>query len=129
VDAKDGHGRAARGLDRGAVHRPGARVAVARSNQVAAIGREMRAALSKMMSDVMLTAADNVEAASPVKTGHLVSNFILSTGTPYTGVDGSPDAVSYAAQDAGREKVLSYDIGRDGKIYLTNNVEYLAQQP
>lgn len=102
---------------------------MARSSQVAKIGREMREAASKMMSDVMLAAADGVETACPVKTGHLVSNFILTTGAPYVGVAGSPEDVSYAAQDAGREKVLDYDIGRDGKIYLSNNVEYLRSQP
>jgi hypothetical protein len=76
----------------------------------------------------MLTAADAVEAVCPIRTGHLLSNFILSTGAPFSGVAGSPENVSYAAQDAGRAKVLAYDIGRDGRIYLTNHVEYLRYQ-
>jgi hypothetical protein len=76
----------------------------------------------------MLTAADAVEAACPIRTGHLLSNFILSTGSPHSGVEGSPEAVSYAAQDAGRQEVLSYDVGRDGRIYLTNHVDYLKYQ-
>lgn len=102
---------------------------MARSAQVAKIGREARKALSKMLSDVMLTAADAVESASPIQTGHLLSNFVLSTGSPYRGVDGSPENVSHAAQDAGRAKVLAYDVGRDGRIHLANNVEYLKHQP
>lgn len=102
---------------------------MARSSQVAKIGREMRQKLSKMVSDVMLAAADGVEAACPVQTGHLLSNFILSTRSPHTGVEGSPDSVSYAAQDNGREKILAYDVGRDGRIFLTNNVDYLSLQP
>ncbi len=81
-----------------------------------------------MMSEVMLNAADAVEASSPVQTGHMLSNFILSTGSPHSGVDGSPEAVSYAAQDAGRAKILRYDVGRDGRIYLVNHVEYLKYQ-
>lgn len=95
---------------------------------VSAIGREMRAKLSQMVSNVMLNAADAVEAECPIRTGHLLSNFILSTGAPHDGVEGSPQDVSYAAQDAGREKVLNYDVGRDGKIYFTNHVEYLKYQ-
>lgn len=89
----------------------------------------MRERLSAKLADVMLTAADAVEAASPVKTGHLVSNFILSLRSPFTGVAGSPEAVDYSAQDAGREAVLKYDVGRDGRIYLRNNVEYLKYLP
>lgn len=100
-----------------------------RTGQVAKIGREMRAALSKTLSDVMLSAADAVEAASPIRTGHLVSNFILSTGSPHQGVVGSPENVDYSAQDAGRIKVLEYDVGRDGKIFMTNAVEYLKYLP
>lgn len=88
----------------------------------------MRAALSETLKNVMLTGADAVEAHCPIKTGHLLSNFILSTGSPHEGVEGSPEAVSYAAQDAGREKVLAYDITRDGKIYYTNHVDYLQYQ-
>lgn len=99
-----------------------------RTSSPAVIGREMRAALSATLRDVMLTAADAVEAGCPIRTGHLLSNFILSTGSPHTGVEGSPESVSYGAQDAGRAKVLAYDVGRDGKIYLSNHVEYLKYQ-
>ena len=102
---------------------------MARSAQSARIGRSLREKLSKQLADVMLTAADACEAHCPISTGHLVSNFILTVRTPFTGVDGSPEAVSYAAQDAGREAVLAYDVGKDGKIYLRNNVEYLKYQP
>lgn len=89
----------------------------------------MRAAISATLRDVMLTAADAVESACPIDTGFLLSNFILSVRSPFVGTTGSPESVSYAAQDAGREKVLNYDVGRDGKIYLTNHVEYLRYQP
>jgi hypothetical protein len=86
-----------------------------------AIGAKMRAALSKQTSNVMLGMHDAIVAACPVRTGHLVSNFVLSVRGPYTDeTDGT------SAQDAGRSAVERYDIARDGaKIYLTNNVEYL----
>lgn len=107
---------------------PAAAPSKKRTGQVAKIGNEMRAALSETLKNVMLTAADAVEAACPIRTGHLLSNFILSTGRPHVGVEGSPEGVTYAAQDAGRAKVLSYDVGRDGRIYFTNHVEYLRYQ-
>ncbi len=97
-----------------------------RTDSPAAIGREIRAQLSETLASVMLTAADAVEANTPIQTGHLVSNWILSTGRPYQGVAGSRESVSYGAQDVGREKVLAYDVGRDGRIYLGNNVPYLT---
>lgn len=106
----------------------GVRRSTGRTSSPAVIGREMRQALSGVLSTVMLTAADAVEANCPIRTGHLLSNFILSTKSPHRGVEGSPENVSYAAQDAGRAKVLEYDVGRDGKIYLTNHVEYLRYQ-
>lgn len=99
-----------------------------RSGAVAAIGQDMRAAISDTLKEVMLTAADALEANSPIDTGHLVSNWILSVGRPFTGVAGSRQSVTYAAQDAGREKVLAYDVGRDGRIYISNNVPYLQYQ-
>lgn len=99
-----------------------------RTSSPAVIGREMRAALSDMLKNVMLTAGDAVEAGCPIQTGHLISNFIFSTGKPFTGIEGSRESVSYSEQDAGRERILAYDVGRDGKIYYTNNVEYLKYQ-
>lgn len=93
------------------------------------IGAEIRGQLSATIANVMLSAADAVEAACPVQTGHLLSNFILSTGAPHHGVVGSPEAVSYSAQDKGRAKVLEYDIGKDGKIFYSNNVHYLRFLP
>lgn len=99
-----------------------------RTSSPAAIGRAAREALSSMISNVMLTAGDAIEAKCPIRTGHLLSNFIFSTGAPHQGVEGSPEAVSYAAQDAGREKLLNYDVGRDGRVFFTNHVEYLKYQ-
>jgi hypothetical protein len=86
-----------------------------------AIGAKMRAALGKQSSNVMLGMYSAILAACPVRTGHLLNNFILSTGVPNRSeVDGS------AVQAAGLADVESYDVAKDGaKLYLTNNVEYL----
>jgi hypothetical protein len=91
----------------------------------ASIGRELRADISRTLRDVMLLAADNVTNATPVDTTNAANNWILSTGSPYTGVDGSRLAPSHTAQDAGIKALQGYDVGRDGKIYLRNNVLYL----
>jgi hypothetical protein len=91
----------------------------------AAIGREIRAALSKVVGEAMLRAEEAVAAATPVDTHHAESNWVLSVGRPYAGVDGSRQAVSFEAQQAGIAAVQKYDVGSDGPIYLRNNVEYL----
>lgn len=96
-----------------------------KSGQVARIGREIRAQMSAMLAGVMVQAAEAVTDATPIDTGHAQSNWILSTGAPYTGVDGSRESVSEAAQVYGLEKMARYDLGRDGKIFLVNNVPYL----
>jgi len=85
----------------------------------------MRAELSKLLSGVMTAAANAVTDATPIDTGHAESNWILSTGSPHSGVEGSREAVSYAGQVHGLEKMDKYDVGRDGRIFLTNNVSYL----
>ncbi len=91
----------------------------------AAIGRAIRADISKTVRDVMLLAADNVMNATPVDTTHAANNWVLSLGSPFTGVDGSRDAPSNSAQRAGIAAVQNYDVGRDGKVFLRNNVFYL----
>lgn len=85
----------------------------------------MRKALSEMLSGVMTAAAQAVTEATPIQTGHAESNWILSTGSPHSGVEGSRESVSYAGQVHGLDKMESYDVGRDGRIYLVNNVSYL----
>lgn len=91
----------------------------------ASIGRELRADLSKTISKVMLLAESNLREATPVDTTLAASSWILSTGRPSTEIGGSHEAPSTAAQDAGIAALQHYDVGRDGRIYLTNNVEYL----
>lgn len=91
----------------------------------ASIGKAIRADLSRVLRDVMLLAADNVTNATPVDTTHAATNWVLSVKSPYMGIDGSRDAPSDAAQQAGIARLQTYDIGRDGRIFLRNNVLYL----
>lgn len=90
----------------------------------ASIGKAIRDDLSKTLRTVFSIAGQSVIDATPVDTEHDRSNWVLSVGSPYTGVDGSRIAVSYAAQKAGFQKLAAYDVGRDGKIFLRNNVFY-----
>lgn len=91
----------------------------------ASIGKAIRADISATLSSVMLLAADNVTNSTPVDTTHAANNWVLSVGQPYMGVDGSREAPSHQAQDHGIELIKRYDVGRDGKIFLRNNVFYL----
>jgi hypothetical protein len=99
---------------------------MARSAQARQLAARMHKALSAVFGNVMLAVSESIEAASPVKTGHLQSNFVLSTGSRYGSVDGSPRAVSHVAQKGGKSRIESYDVTKDGPlIFLTNNVNYL----
>ncbi len=91
----------------------------------AAIGRAIREKMSATLRDAMTVAAESVTLATPVDTGHAASNWILSTGSPYAGIAGSRENVSTAEQDAGISRLQTYDVGREGKIFLRNNVFYL----
>jgi hypothetical protein len=91
----------------------------------ASIGKELRADISKTLRDVMLLAADNVRNSTPVDTTHAANNWILTTGRPYGGIDGSRESPSHSAQDDGIADLMDYDVGRDGPIHLRNNVLYV----
>lgn len=94
----------------------------------ASIGRQIREDISETLRQVMLLAADNLANATPVDTGHASSNWILTTGTPYNGIAGTRESVSLTEQEAGIDALAgvgSYDVVRDGPIYLRNNVDYL----
>lgn len=91
----------------------------------ASVGRKIRESLSQTIREVMWLAADNVTNATPVDTTHAANNWILSVRAPCTTVDGSRERPSHALQDAGKQKLLNYDVGRDGPVFLRNNVLYL----
>lgn len=89
------------------------------------IGRAIRDKISKVVRDVMNLATLNVIAATPVDTGHAASNWIISYGAPYTAIVGSRIAVDTTVRDSALATLQEYDVGRDGVVYLRNNVPYL----
>jgi HK97 gp10 family phage protein len=92
------------------------------------IGDAIRAKAAQATRDTMLLARANVTAATPVDTEHAMSNWVLSVGAPYTGVDGSRAQVSFAAQQAGDDAVRNYsaaDVKAGKRIYLRDNVFYM----
>lgn len=93
--------------------------------RAARVGREVRAEISKTVRDVMLLVVSNLKNSTPVDTGHAQSNWIVTTKHPFAGVDGSRTSVSHAMQDRGITTVMGYDVGRDGPLYLRNNVHYI----
>lgn len=97
---------------------------MARDGRVDVIAK-LRGATAASVRRLALGTLDRLVDATPVDTGHARSNWVLSVGTPFTGVDGSKDAVSEAAQDAGRAAVSKYRLSQ-GPVLLSNNVEYLA---
>lgn len=94
-------------------------------SKAAAIGRAIREDISKTIRDVILLAADNLANATPVDTAHASTNWIITLRRPYEGVAGSREAVDVLEQERGIKLIQDYDVGRDGPIYLRNNVEYL----
>jgi hypothetical protein len=92
------------------------------------IGDLIREHGARMARDTMLLARVNLSAATPVDTGHATSNWVLSVGRPYTGIDGSREDVSFAAQATGDAEVREYDgamLGKNRQIFIRNNVPYM----
>lgn len=89
------------------------------------IGRGIRDRISRVVRDTVLLAVERLRDATPVDTGHAMSNWVPSVGAPFTGIDGSRENVSFAAQQAGIRQVQRYDVGRDGQVFIRNNVPYL----
>lgn len=89
------------------------------------IGREIRADLSKTISTALILATEELRDATPVDTTNAANNWMVTSGAPYDGVYGSPQAPSSAMQDQLISAMKRYDVGRDGKGFIKNNVLYL----
>jgi hypothetical protein len=63
---------------------------------------------------------------TPVDTGWARANWVVSIGTPHTGVVGSREAVSQAGQIAGQGRLLVYRLNQ-GQIWISNNVPYIGK--
>lgn len=94
-------------------------------DQAAKIGRSIRAKLSQVTRDVIKLAMNNLINSTPVDTGHCASNWIASYKRPFTGIVGSREAVDWGPQRSSLDLLERYDVGRDGAIFIANNVPYL----
>lgn len=89
------------------------------------------AAREKLAAATGLTfvmAIERLENSTPVDTTHASTNWIGSIGAPHMDVEGSREAPSRVAQEAGKATVRNYsaaDIKARRKIYIRNNVFYL----
>lgn len=90
--------------------------------------RALREAIDKEIGDitrsVVLTTLQELLDTSPVDTGWFRANWIPSIGSGVTGAEGSREAVSTAAQIAGRSAVLRYRKPSQGPITMANHVPY-----
>lgn len=81
----------------------------------------------KHIKIIVLDATANLIEDTPRDTGWARSNWIPSIGKQREDTDGSPEAVSQAAQQLGIAQVAtSYTLER-GPIYITNNVPYIRR--
>jgi hypothetical protein len=94
-------------------------------SQIREIMKSLRDATARSSRRLALRSLELVSQQTPIDTGHAQSNWVLSVGAPYTQIDGSKDAVSTAAQQAGISRIKRYRIG-EGAIWLTNNVPYIV---
>ncbi len=91
----------------------------------AAIGRELRAHLSKTIYDALRRATAALRDSTPVDTTNAANNWMITTRAPYEGVDGSRAEPSHSVQDALLAEMADYDVVRDGKVFIRNNVLYV----
>jgi hypothetical protein len=86
--------------------------------------------LERLVGDVSAGLAKELTIAlrneTPKETGHAASNWIPSVGTPYTGIAGSRESVSYSTQNIAIAKVFAKYSIFGGSLYITNNVRYIG---
>jgi len=73
------------------------------------------------------TAATATNYGTPEDTGWAKSNWITGVGSsPPTSPVGSKDSVTYAARDAGLASLENFQIYNASRIFIVNNVPYIA---
>lgn len=94
------------------------------------------AAAVKVTAAVAIRVMKRLIKATPVKTGHAQSNWLVAVGGPDTRIIGSKTDVKYGAQKYSMSKIKSY-VPRGAKglfstysesfeaIYISNNVPYI----
>ena len=95
--------------------------------QVRSVMAALERAAERVIIKVTLDVTSNLIEANPVDTGWSRANWIPSVGSPTKDPAGSKQAVSTAAQAAGLARMRTYDLHRDGKVFITNNVPYIVR--
>lgn len=67
-----------------------------------------------------------VKDNTPVDTGHAMSNWMPSIGSPFTGINGSKENVTEADYSSRLASLSSYKLS-NGDIFISNNVEYITK--
>lgn len=92
--------------------------------QSRAIAAHITERVELLCKALVLEIVANLIRVTPVDTGWARANWIASVTSPATTVDGTPDAVSTSAQQAGIAAVLAFKIDQTA-MYVANNVPYI----
>lgn len=96
------------------------------------VANEGRDFVSKLVTEIMLNVEFGLTSppsrgGTPRETGFHASNWVGSIREPFTEVVGSPEAVSFAAQQRGRAELNRFDMKRDRRAYLSNNAPNIVK--
>lgn len=95
------------------------------SSRVFPVVKELRKYTGRVRRAIVLELKDILFFTTPFATGHARSNWIPSMGFPHRGVEGSREAVSYAAQERGTAAVSKEPEESTRVANLSNSVSYL----
>lgn len=77
--------------------------------------------MGRLAKNITIEVKDN----TPVDTGHAMSNWMPSIGTPFTGINGSKTNVSEGDYSNRLANLSSYQL-KNGDIFISNNVDYIT---
>ena len=95
--------------------------------QIRSVMDALERVAERVIIKVTLDVTSNLIETNPVDTGWSRSNWIPSVGSSTKAPVGSKQSVSPAAQAAGLARMRTYDLKRDGKVFITNNVPYIVR--
>jgi len=88
------------------------------------IAEELQLTAQSAVRDVAIGIIVKLLEATPIDTGWAVTNWIMSTGSPWTLTVGTKESISPSVQEASISRIQSYNL-RQGKVYISNNVPYI----
>jgi len=87
---------------------------------------DLEAFAEKAVKKIVVNSTANLKQSTPVDTGFARSNWVPQIGSKFNGLSGARDSISSGNQDAGLLSVLTgYKLNK-GKVYITNNTDYIA---